>query len=87
MARETKIQKRMSLMGILRKHVGHTIRFHSNGEKTGKILRMNEDASLVAMKIWVEAKPFPIVIFDDQILGCDDCDKPREWQWSDDSMG
>lgn len=63
----------------LEKHIGHVITYYSGGEKKGKVLRLNYREDINAFEVWIDNKPFPVQIFDDQIRDCECRLQQKEW--------
>lgn len=60
-------------------HIGHTVIYYSGGLKQGKVLRVTYREDVNAYSLWLEATPFPIQIFHDQLKDCQCKHEKKEW--------
>ena len=72
--REKAVAKIDELYKQLQTHIGHTVQYslNSSNKTIGKMIRLSFEPSKRWIEVWVEAKPFPIRIFSDQLIRCVD---------------
>lgn len=57
----------------VKEHVGHRVQYYGNGhsDNVGKIMRVTLREDIEGVALWLENKPFPLLIFSDQIRLCE----------------